>query len=201
MLPFFGFLLDADDDHRKRVDRFFQVPMLVLALLVLPLLAAHCYFTYHLEHAGLVSMVDIAFAAISAVFLVEFVVKVTIAQSRLRYCLTNWLDIVIIVLPFLRPLRVAKAARVVQLSRAYSFRGVYMKVVRTGAAFLLGTEYARRLRERQARANQRAQAAPDYSQWSRAALISEIQRLKERLEAAERPDRGRRETSPESGKK
>lgn len=194
VLPFVGFVVDADDDHRRRVERFFQVPMLILSLLVLPLIAAHHYFSYYLVNAGLVDMVDIAFVVMSVVFLVEFMVKVTVARSRLQYCLANWLDIVIIALPFLRPLRAARVARVAQMTRAYSLRGVYVKVVRTGVAFVLGTEYVRRMRERREKGRQESLADPHYERWSRAALIAEIGRLKERLAERERGGGGEAES-------
>jgi hypothetical protein len=181
VLPFYGFVLDADDDHRERVDRFFQVPMLVLSLLVLPLLAGQYYFRHRLSHPWIPYLLEAAFLLVSVAFLVEFAIKVTIARSRWRYALKNWLDIVIIVLPFLRPFRAARVLRVAQLLPAYSFRGVYGKFVRSGAAVIASLRFVRRLRERFAPAEASSQVAPDYSAWSKAALIAEIRRLQDQL--------------------
>lgn len=190
ILPFYGFLLDADDDHRRRVDRFFQAPMLILSLLVLPILVAQYYFITHLSHPWLSIGLEAAFFVIAFAFLVEFAIKVTIAQSRARYCLVNWLDLVIILLPFLRPLRIARAAQVIRLSRAYTLRGVGMKFCRTAFAFLLGTRFARRLQARFARPAPVDKSPPDYTQWSRAALIAEITRLQERVRELEQQSPG-----------
>ncbi len=43
---------------------------------------------------------------IIAVFAAELAVKVTLADRRLEYLRSRWLDVVIVLLPFLRPLRV-----------------------------------------------------------------------------------------------
>lgn len=180
-LPFYGFVLDADDDHCARVDRFFQVPMLVLSLLVLPILIAQYYFRHRLNHPWVPYLLEAAFLAVSIAFLVEFVVKISVARSRWRYALANWLDIVIIILPFLRPFRAARILRVAQLLPAYSLRGVYGKLIRSGSAVIIGMTLVQRLRTRLARGEPPAQAPPDYAQWSKAALIAEIHRLEEEL--------------------
>jgi hypothetical protein len=189
VLPFYGFLIDADEDHRRRVDGFFQVPMLILALLVLPILIAEYYFRNSLTHPWVPPLLEAAFFIIALAFLIEFVIKVTIAQSRWRYCLANWVDILIIVLPFLRPFRVARALRVAQLSRVYTLRGVSLKLVRTGAAFVLGLEFAHKMKMRFVKPQPQSDAPPDYTQWSKAALISEIERLQKQVSELERRDR------------
>lgn len=180
-LPFYGFVLDADDDHRARVDRFFHVPMLVLSVLVLPILAAQIYFSSRMIHPWVPYLLDAAFLLVSIAFLVEFIIKVTIARSRWRYALANWLDIMIIVLPFLRPFRAARILRVAQILPAYSFRGVYAKFIRSGGAVIMGMALVRRIRGRFARPEEPSQALPDYAQWSKAALIAEIQRLQDEI--------------------
>jgi hypothetical protein len=181
VLPFYGFVVDADDDHRERVDRFFHVPMLVLSLLVLPLLAGQYYFRHRLSHPWIPYLLEAAFLLVSIAFLIEFVIKVTIARSWWRYALKNWLDIVIIVLPFLRPFRAARVLRIAQILPAYSFRGVYAKFIRSAAAVIVGLRAVRRLRERFAPSEAQPQKAPDYSAWSKAALIAEIQRLQDQI--------------------
>jgi hypothetical protein len=181
MLPFYGFVVDADDDHRERVDRFFHIPMLVLSLLVLPILAGQYYFSQRLSHPWIPYLLETAFLMVSVAFLVEFAIKVTIARSRWRYALTNWLDIMIIVLPFLRPFRAARVLRVAQLLPAYSFRGVYGKFIRSGTAVIMTMTLVQRLRGRFAPSEPSPPGPSDYSQWSKAALIAEIQRLHEKI--------------------
>lgn len=181
VLPFIGFVLDADDDHRRRVDRWFQIPMLVLALLVLPILVVHHYVV---QQPRLSAVLDILLGVIWVAFFLEFLIKITIARSRAQYCLKNWLDLVIIALPFLRPFRAARAARILQLTRAYTLRGVGMKLFRTGVAFVVGTQVVRRWQVTHAKTEPPADAPPDYAQWSKAALIAEIERLRHALAAA-----------------
>jgi len=185
--------LDVDDDVRRAVDRFFNGPMLALAVLVLPLLVVD-YYVSRGEHRKdwLTTGVMIAHVTISTAFLAEFVVKVSIAQSRLGYIARNWLDLIIIILPFLRPLqgfrtirflKPLQVARVVQVSRLYALRGVGLKAVRTMVPVLLGLRFTQRFR-------QGAEVAavggrPDYAKWPRAALVLELQRLQRRIDELE----------------
>lgn len=190
-VPFRGWL-DVDDDVRRAVDRFFNVPMLTLALLVLPLLVVDYYVSRHDEgHDWLSTGVVIAHVTISAAFLTEFVVKVGIAQSRLGYMARNWLDLIIIILPFLRTLQVFRtvrllkplqAARVIQYSRLYAVRGVGIKAVRTMVPVLLGLRFTQRFRNSKPAVAHR----PDYSLWPRAALVLEVERLQKKLEELEK---------------
>lgn len=141
-VPIVGVVI-SDDDLRERVHRVFHVPMLVLALLILPLLALELWA----RPAGWWGRVlDIGFALIWVAFLVEFIVKITLAESRVEYVRRNWLDVIIILVPVLRPLR-AKAA-VVRSAKVFTVRGVGTKGVRYAAGFLLGLEATTRLRRR-----------------------------------------------------
>jgi hypothetical protein len=203
-IPVYGWL-DADDDDRRRLDRLFHLPMLILALMVLPILALEWLqsqqnYTYVgqdiLEHPVSRVATTVALVFIWLAFVIEFTIKVSVAPSRLQYATRNWLDIVIIILPMLRPLRAVRAARLAQLSRVYTLRGVLMKLLRTALGLILGLESVRRLRER----FRKPGTGPDpaaYDLWSRAALIAEIRRLQERLAALEREAERLRSSRPE----
>ncbi|MDP9378631.1 MAG: potassium channel family protein [Chloroflexota bacterium] len=52
---------------------------------------------------------------IIALFAAELVVKVAVAENRLRYLRTHWLDVLIVVLPLLRPLRVLRILRLLPI--------------------------------------------------------------------------------------
>ena len=43
-----------------------------------------------------------------AVFVLDFVVRLALADERLRYLVRHWYDILVIVLPLLRPLRLLR---------------------------------------------------------------------------------------------
>jgi voltage-gated potassium channel len=179
-VPFRGFI-DVDDEIRERVNRLFNVPMLTLAILVLPVLVVDYYVSKAgRQHEALAWGVLVAHITISAAFLVEFAVKIRIAQSRLRYIATNWVDVIIIILPFLRPLRVLRAFRVLELSRVYAVRGVGVKAVRTFIPVVLGLRFVQRFRPSQPEA-----VRTDYARWPRSALLAEVRRLAERVEELE----------------
>src|SRR5918999_1971408 len=101
----------AREELRGRLDRYLDVP-LALASLALVLIAV-------IELAGEVSgpwetrLATLGWALWS-LFLVEFVVKLALAPVKRRYLRENWLDALIVVLPFLRVLRLA---RILQAAR------------------------------------------------------------------------------------
>jgi hypothetical protein len=137
-------LVVADDPLRDRVDRFFHWPMIILALFMLPLLAWEFLapplwgtWQWWASASGL--------AIIWTAFFVEFLVKIAIAESRLEYVKRNWLDVLILALPLLRPLRISYLART---SRVFTLRGVGMKCLRYVATILVGLEATDRMLER-----------------------------------------------------
>jgi voltage-gated potassium channel len=102
----------AREDLVGRLDRYLDLP-LALASLALVLLAI-------IELTGEVSgpwqgRVAALGWALWSLFLVEFVVKLALAPIRRRYLREHWLDALIVLLPFLRVLRLT---RVVQTARA-----------------------------------------------------------------------------------
>lgn len=134
----------ADDRLRDRVDRFFHWPMIILALLMLPLLAWEFISTPQWgTWQWWVSA--IAFALIWTAFFVEFAIKIAIAECRIEYVKRNWLDVLILALPLLRPLRISYLART---SRVFTLRGVGMKFLRYVVTILVGLEATDRLLER-----------------------------------------------------
>ena len=116
-------------ETRARMDRIFHVPMLLLAFLILPLLALELFG--HLPPTGHL-LVEVGFWVIWLAFLTEFSIKISIAESRWQYARRNWLDIVVILLPLLRPLRVLRMARGLQVGRSLrllSMRAVGQKAI------------------------------------------------------------------------
>ncbi|MCZ6834890.1 MAG: hypothetical protein O7G85_03880 [Planctomycetota bacterium] len=146
----------SDDILRKHVDRRFHWPMIVLALLMLPLLVVELLVpdkSLWLWWVCWSAMTLIWFA-----FLIEFVVKITIAECRLEYAKRNWLDIFIILLPALRPLRIASITRT---SRLFTLRGVGLKFARYIFTVILGMEATDRLLHRIGLKKNREQKHPD----------------------------------------
>src|SRR5215216_4988087 len=88
-----------------RVERATEVPMLLLAIVFLIAVAAP-------EVVELSPEWEMTFEAITwfvwAAFAFELVVKTYLAPNRWRYLLTHWMDVVTVVVPFVRPLRLLR---------------------------------------------------------------------------------------------
>ena len=107
-----------EPERRRRafaaVERVTEFPMLVLALLMIPLLVIPWAFDLPgAWEAGLIGGEWFIWAA----FALELVVKTYLAPDRKRYLLTHWIDVLIVLIPFLRPLRIVRSARVLRLLR------------------------------------------------------------------------------------
>lgn len=79
---------------------------------------------------------DRAINAIWAIFIIDFVARLIIAPDKRRYLRTNWLMLVLLLLPFLRPLRALGAVGVVRtLSLVFLLTGLNrgMRVVESVA--------------------------------------------------------------------
>jgi voltage-gated potassium channel len=87
----------------ERIERFTEVPMLVLAIAYVP-----AFIVEYLPDVPpeIRQDADIVQWTIVAAFAVELLVKVAVADRRLSYLRSHWPEVLIVVLPFLRPLRV-----------------------------------------------------------------------------------------------
>jgi hypothetical protein len=148
-LPSLGWRV-VDRDLYRRLERFFSVPMIVIALMVLPLLAIEYGWSEQVERSeGLQLFLAIGTAVIWFAFAIEFIVMVSVAPRKLAYCASHWVDLAIILLPLvqflplLRLLRVGRVLRLEQLSRmgrVYRLRGLSLRAWR--AVLLLEAEPA-----------------------------------------------------------
>ncbi|GIW96736.1 MAG: potassium channel protein [Pirellulaceae bacterium] len=133
----------VDRDLCRRLERLFSIPMFWISLMILPVLGLQFYFKHRIaDYPLLRAVLHIGTGVIWFAFAMEFIVMVSVAKSKWRYCKEHWLDLAIIVLPmvsFLRSIRVLQAMRFVpaaqlgQISKAasaYRMRGVVMRAVR-----------------------------------------------------------------------
>ena len=116
-------LMARREEDLQRFERAVELPLLVLALAMIPLLVLPLVL-------DLPSGVETAFIAadwfIWAAFAFEYVVRLSLTPSRWRFVRREWPDLLIIALPFLRPLRVvrsARALRALRLVRVAAFLG------------------------------------------------------------------------------
>ncbi len=97
-----------------RFERATELPLLALALTIIPLFLVPFF-------VDLSSTAETSFLAMDwtiwAVFAVELSIRVYLAEHRRSYLLAHWYDVLIVALPFLRPLRVVRSARALRLVR------------------------------------------------------------------------------------
>lgn len=91
-----------------RLERATQFPLLVLALLTIPLLLAPLALALSEGQERVIFAVD---ALIWGVFAADLLIRTWLAPHKLSYLRRHWFDVLIVVLPFLRPLRIARSAR------------------------------------------------------------------------------------------
>lgn len=178
-----GRIIIADDGLRDRVDRFFHWPMLILALCVLPLLVVEVFVLHGRPEHELIELRLACLGALAIIwlaFVIEYIVKITIAECRLEYARRNWLDVLIILMPVLRPLRIAYIAKT---TRVFTLRGVGMKFIRLFCTFVLGMEATDRLLQRMGLKSEGSRKHP--GQMTRHQLMDEVAQLRRRVDAWE----------------
>lgn len=102
-------------DRRLRayeaVDRATEIPMIVLSLVFMAVIVVP--LVSHLSGAT-----DAALTAVDwliwAAFAAELCIKTYLYPHRVRYLKRHWYDVLIVVVPFLRPLRVLRSVRVLR---------------------------------------------------------------------------------------
>ncbi|MEM7228458.1 MAG: hypothetical protein AAF432_06550 [Planctomycetota bacterium] len=171
----------ADDHLRQRINEVFHRPMIYLALLTLPLLAFEFLILAKHVQAELDPLWWLCaqcMLMIWVAFFIEYVVKICLAESRVEYARRHWLDAMIILLPVLRPLRVAYIART---TRVFTLRGVGMKFVKYVFTVLLGMEATDRILIRFGLKRDGSRTHPD--DMTRHQLVRELNQLRTRSDA------------------
>ncbi|MEX0683247.1 MAG: potassium channel family protein [Dehalococcoidia bacterium] len=101
-------------DMLERFEQATDLPLLFLALVMVPILLIPFV-------TDVSSDTDNVFEGILwtiwAVFAVELTVRTYLSERRVDYLVRHWYDVLIVVVPFLRPLRIARSARALRLLR------------------------------------------------------------------------------------
>ena len=95
----------------RRLEDRLEMPMVVLGLAWLILLVVELV-------GGLTPMLETIGTVIWIVFIVDFLLKFTLAPRKLAYVRQNWLTVVALIVPALRVLRIARAVAVLRAARA-----------------------------------------------------------------------------------
>jgi hypothetical protein len=134
----------AGEETSEQLEQKLALPMVILTLLVLPVLGAELTGGETLEnHPRMALATHLTTCVIWIGFTMEFLWMVAAAPDKLAYCLKNWVNLVIILLPlvaFLRVLNLFRFTRMLRagkLLRAYRLRGLWARVWRVVLLFNL----------------------------------------------------------------
>jgi voltage-gated potassium channel len=127
-LPILGWQ-KIDGYLRGTLERFFSVPMVCVALMVLPLFVIEYWWAaeVHAEPALALGL-DIAASIIWLAFTVELVIMASVAVHPFHYCLRHWIDVAIVLLPAVEILplfRLVRAGRVLRLEQLLRWGRLY----------------------------------------------------------------------------
>jgi voltage-gated potassium channel len=100
--------MDTRGEWLARLERWTDWPLTVLALALIPILLAP--YVLDISPSTEQTLVALDFL-IWGVFTADLLVKLAIAPARRRYLRTHWFDVLLVVLPLLRPLRVSRSLR------------------------------------------------------------------------------------------
>lgn len=124
-------------DLEQRLERVSSVPMVLMALMVLPLIGVEYLWKERIEADPLLSgLLNGAGGLIWFAFAGEFILRFSIAHSKWSYVRSHFIDLAIVLLPlfaFLQALRLGRLLRLQQLTRTarlYRLRGVALRAWR-----------------------------------------------------------------------
>jgi hypothetical protein len=147
-LPFLGWQR-ADKELYRRLERAFSVPMIVLALLVLPILVLEFgWEEWRKIYPWFGLTLDVCSAVIWSAFALEFILLISLSENKLQFCVRHWIELLIVVLPLaellpvlltdlvpaLRLLRILRLQQLGRFGRVYRLRALLTRMWR---AFLL----------------------------------------------------------------
>lgn len=98
----------------ERFERATELPLLVLALAIIPLVVIPIVVEVGQGVERIFFVVD---WTIWGIFASELSIRTYLAERRVNYLMRHWYDVLIVLLPFLRPLRVARSMRTVRVLR------------------------------------------------------------------------------------
>jgi voltage-gated potassium channel len=132
-IPLIGWR-STSTDLEKFLARVFSGPMIVIALLVLPVVAIEFMYAEKIEDSPISKFaIDTCSGFIWMAFVFEFVVMFSVVEKRLRYCRQNWIDVAVVLLPlvsFMGAARLGRLVKLKQLSRTakiYRMRGLALR--------------------------------------------------------------------------
>jgi voltage-gated potassium channel len=114
------------EERLLRFERYTDLPLLILAMALVPLLILPEVAHIRGRAADAIVLAD---WFIWGVFAAEFSIKLLLAPHRAAYVRRHWLEAAMVVLPFLRPLRIARVARLVRLAATLGVNVHMLRVI------------------------------------------------------------------------
>ena len=100
-----------------RLERITEIPLMLLSLIMIPLLLGPFLWDMSKIEERIFFLVDIL---IWGLFVIDMVVKTVLSTNRLKYLKDHWLELIVVAVPWFRPLRVVRLV----VYAAKSYRGV-----------------------------------------------------------------------------
>ncbi|MFC2042018.1 potassium channel family protein [Chloroflexota bacterium] len=88
-----------------RIQRLTEAPLLILAFVMIPLLIGPLFWNLSTDQEALFTALD---TFIWAIFAVDQGIKIAVAPHRVEYLRRHWLEVLVVAVPFLRPLRLIR---------------------------------------------------------------------------------------------
>lgn len=88
-----------------RIERITELLLLVLSFVMIPLLVGPFFWHLSTKEETLFMTLD---TFIWAIFAIDLIIKVSISPKRLAYLKRHWLEVLVVVVPFFRPLRIVR---------------------------------------------------------------------------------------------
>ena len=105
LIPFQAMPLDEREAMLERIERLTELPLLLLAFVMIPVLLGPMLWEMSERDAILFRAVD---GFIWAAFAADYAVKLAVAPNRLGYLKSHWLEALVVLVPFIRPLRIVR---------------------------------------------------------------------------------------------
>lgn len=119
--------LSRNADAYERFAKAVDGPMMVVTILWLPVLIVPLLTPVHGAVADACTAINVF---VWALFVIEYVVKLYLAPQRGRFVKTHVLDLIIVVVPFFRPLRATRLLRLQALARVLIVGGEGMRRIK-----------------------------------------------------------------------
>jgi voltage-gated potassium channel len=106
--------LGRNQDAYDKFSAGVELPLMVVTILWIPVLLVPLVRPVHGSVASTFAVIDYT---VWALFALEYVIKLYLAPDRGKFLRTHILDLLIVAVPFFRPLRIGRLARLARLGR------------------------------------------------------------------------------------